>query len=81
MRFSFGNLTHVLFLKKGELVYKNHNFRIQEIWTRKVDFFTRFTQKQPIHDGIKNRLDTVSHRLLGGSLEVPTKYYVKIKMM
>ena len=78
------------FLTKGEIVYKNslkgqssnHNFRIQEIWTRKIDFFTRFTQKQlPIQDGTKNILNTLSHRLLGGSLEVPTKYYVKIKMM
>ena len=29
----------------------------------------------------KNRLNTLSHRLLGGPLEVPTKYYVEIKIM
>ena len=59
----------------------NYNFRIQEIWMRKIDFFTRFTQKQlPIHHGTNNRLNTPSHRLLGGSLELPTKYYEKIKM-
>ena len=77
------------FLTKGEIVYKNslkgqssnHNFRIQEIWTRKIDFFTRFTRKQPIHHKIKNRLNTLSHILLGESSEVPTKYYVKIKVM
>ena len=78
------------FLTKSELVYKNplkrgqssnHNFRIQKICTRKNYFFTRFTQKQPIHDGIKNTLNTLLHGLLGGSSEVPTKYHVKIKMM
>ena len=77
------------FLTKGEIVYKNslkgqssnQNFRIQEIWTRKI-FFTRFTQKQlPIHNRIKNRLNTPSHQLLGGSLEVSTKCYVKIQIM
>ena len=68
------------FLTKGQS--SNHNFRIQEIWKRKIDFFTRFTQKHlPIHDRTKNRLNKLSHRLLGGSLEVPIKYYVKIKMM
>ena len=50
------------FLTKGEIVYKNslkrsvlnRNFRIQEIWTRKINFFTRFTQKQlTIHEGTK----------------------------
>ena len=59
----------------------NQNFRIQEIWTRKIDFFTWFRQKQPIHNGIKNRLNTPSHQLLGGSLEVSTKCYVKIQIM
>ena len=81
---------HMSFFKKGELVNKNtlkrsvlkSQFLNPKIWTRKIDFFTRFTQKQlPIHDGTKNRLNTLSHRLLGGSLEVTTKYYVKIKMM
>ena len=44
--------------------------------------FSRFTQKQlQIHNGTKNRLNTFSDRLLGGSLEVPTNYYVKIKMI
>ena len=59
----------------------NQNFRIQEIWTRKIDFFTRFRQKQPIHNGTKNELNTLSRQLLGESSEVSTKCYVKIKMM
>ena len=43
---------------------------------------TRFIQKQlQIHDGTKNRLNTLSHRLLLASLEVVTKYYIKIEMM
>ena len=43
---------------------------------------TRFIQKQlQIHDGTKNRLNTLSHRLLLASLEVLTKYYIKIEMM
>ena len=78
------------FWTKGELVHKNplkrsilkSQFQNQEIWMRKFDFLTGFTQKQlPIHVGIKNRLNTLSHRLLGQSSEVPTKYYMKIKMM
>ena len=45
-------------------------------------FLTRFIQKQlQIHDGTKNRLNTLSHRLLLASLEVLTKYYIKIEMM
>ena len=77
------------FLTKDELVYKNPLKRsvliLQFQNPRNLegkDFFTRFTQKQlPIHDGTKIRLTTLSHQLLGGSLEVPTKYYVKITMM
>ena len=34
-----------------------------------------------IHDETKNRLNTLLHRLFGGLLEVPTKYYVKSKMI
>ena len=38
-------------------------------------FFSPFMQKQlEIHDGTKNRLNTLSYQLLGGSLEVSTKY-------
>ena len=48
---------------------------------RKIDFFTQFTQKQPTHYGIKYRLNMLSHQLLGGSSEVPMKYYMKIKMV
>ena len=75
------------FSTKGQLACKN---RLKRSFLKsqfqnprnlgEKDFFTRFTQKQlPIHSGTKNRLNTLSHPLLGGS--VPTKYYVKIKMM
>ena len=77
------------FLTKGELIIKNplnrsvlkSQFQNPRNLDEK-DFFTQFTQNElTIHDGTKNRLNTLSHRLLVGSLEVPTKYYVKIKMM
>ena len=67
------------FLVKGEFVYKNplrrSVLKSQSQNPRNLDdFFTRFTQKQlPIHDGTKNRLNTLSHRLLGESLEVHNK--------
>ena len=40
---------------------------MRKIWKRKTDLVTQFTQKQPpIHNGTKNRLNTLLHRLLGG---------------
>ena len=74
------------FLTKSELVYKNplkrsvHKSQFQNPRNLdEKDFFTRFTQKQlPINNGTKNRLNMLSRQLLGGSLEVPMKYFVKI---
>ena len=83
----FDNLTHAVFWAKAELVYKNP-------WKRSV-FKSQFQNPPNLGEKIffkihakttsnsrsnKNRLSTLSHRLLdGGSLEVPEKYYVKIK--
>ena len=76
-------------LIKDELVYENplkrsvlkSQFQNPRNMDEKDWFFHTIHKKQLIHDGIKNRLHTLSHRLLGGSSEVPTKYYVKIKMI
>ena len=78
------------FLTDDELVYKNplkkSVLKLQFQNPRNLEgedrfFHTIYTKKRPIHDGTKIRLNTLSHRLLGGSLEVLTKYYVKITMM
>ena len=77
------------FLRKGELVFENplkrSILKSQFQNSRNLDendFFTRFTRKQLIiPEGTKNRLNTLLNRLLDRSLEVPTKYYPKIKMM
>ena len=76
-------------LIKDELIYKNtlkrsvlkSQFQNPRNLGEKDCFFHTIHKKQLIHDGIKNRLHSLSHRLLGGSSEVPTKYYVKIKMI
>ena len=86
----FGQSDTCCFSTKGELVYKNPLQRsvLQSQYQnpRNLDekdgfFHTIHTKKLLIHNGTKIRLNTLSHRLLGGSLEVPNKYYVKIKMM
>ena len=83
MRFFFGNLIQVIFWTKVELFYKNPwkrsvikwNFRIHEIWTRKL-IFSLFTQKQlGIHDGTKNRLNALSHQLLEKTSRVTNKIH------
>ena len=72
MRFSFDDLTHVIFWTKVELVYKNplkrsvlkSQFQSPRNLVKK-NFFSPFMQKQlPIHDGTKNRLNTLSDQLL-----------------
>ena len=85
-RFSFGNLIHDVFLTDGELVTKvspqitilestksGRERRIISHDSHKSNFY--FTTEQ------KNRLNTHSHRLLGGSSEVPKNYYVKSKII
>ena len=85
-RFSFDNLTHVVFWTKGKLVHKSPLKRLvcksqfQNPWNLD-DFFTTQIQIQ-IHNETQNRSNTLSHRLPGqGSLKVPTKYYIRIKMI
>ena len=57
-RFSFDNLTHVVFWIKGELFCKNPQISISEPTNsgQKKLIFSRLTQKQlKIHDGTGNR--------------------------
>ena len=83
MRFCFDNPTHVAFWTKVEHFYKNplkrsvlkSQFQNPRNLVEKNFFFSPFTQKQlEIQEGTKDRLNTLSHQLLGGSLEEPTKY-------
>ena len=61
-RFSFDNLTHVIFWTKGELFYKDPQIAISEPTKsgREKLIFSRLTQKHlQIHDGTENRLNTL----------------------
>ena len=78
------------FLTKGEIVYKNplkrsvlkSQFQNPRNLDEKDWFIHTIHTKTTYNSrGNKNRLNTLSYRLLGASLEVPTKYYVKTKMM
>ena len=55
--------------------FLNQNFRIREISTRKINFFTRFIQRQlPIHNGTKNRLKTpAASRIIRSTNEITRK--------
>ena len=82
---------NIVFRTKFELVYScktvkkvSPEITISESmkFGREKLIFSRFMLKQlQIHDETKNRLNTLLHRLFGGLLEVPTKYYVKSKMI
>ena len=71
-RFSFDNLTHVVFWRKVVLFYKNplkmsvlkSKFQNPGNLDEKNFISSPFTQKQ-LHDGTQNRLNTLSHQLLG----------------
>ena len=70
-RFSFDNLTHVVFWTKIELFYKNPETTISEPTKSKREklIFSRFTKKQlQIHEGTENRLNMLSHQLLGETI-------------
>ena len=61
LRFSFDNLTLVVFWAKVELSDKNPLKR-----SSSQIAISESTQKQlEIHDGTKNKLNTLSHKLLG----------------
>ena len=78
MRFSFDNLAHVVFWTKVEHFHKKTvkydlficpEITISESMKSGQEklLFSPFTQKQPeIHNGTKNRLNTLSGQLLGG---------------
>ena len=71
----------MLFFKKGEFVYKNPSqINISESMKsgRERPIFLRDSYKNNFQFTTEPK---ISHRLLGGSLEVPTKYYVNIKIM
>ena len=84
-------MENIVFKTKFELVYSfktvkrvSPEIAIPESmkFGREKMMFSRFMLRQlQIHDEIKNRLNTLLHRLFGGLLEVPMKYYVKIKMI
>ena len=63
-RFSFDNLTHVVFWTKGELFYENPLKRSAlkpQFLNPQNLIFSRFTQKQlQVHDGTKNGLNMLS---------------------
>ena len=90
MRFSFRNLTRVVFLTNGKIVYKNPLKRSviksqfqnpQNLYEKKCFFFSSHTKATSNSRQKKGRSNLLSNQLLGGSLEVPTKYDVKIKMI
>ena len=67
-RISFDNLIHVAFWTKRELFYKNPQITISEPTKsgRQKLIFSRFTQNQlQVSNGTENRLNTLSHRMLG----------------
>ena len=76
------------FLTKGELVYKNplkrsvlkSQFQNPRNLDEETDFFFHTIHAKTTSIRNKNRFNTLSNRLLGRSLEVPTKYYVRIKI-
>ena len=88
MRFSFDNLTQVVFWTKVEHFYKKSVKEVSPQITisestksnwEKLSFLP-FTQKQlEIHDGTKNRLNTLLHQLLGeiirGTNEIHTFFW------
>ena len=82
-RFSFDNLTHVIFWTKGEIFYKHLLKKVGPQITipestksrREKLIFSLLTQNQlQIHDGIQNRLNTLLHQLLGGIIRGTNKY-------
>ena len=85
---SFGNLTRAVFLNKMRIrlkkSFKELNPQItipKSTKTGQKNWFLFHTIHTKTKRQNKNRLNMLSHRLLGGSLEVPTRYYVKIKII